>query len=140
MTTMRNPIPGTIGFSGWCALVLAAPFIAYRQGVMTPPDFERWIAISYASTWRALVPPAVLLVSAALVVGCRRLPAFAAWAGGMVGLAASWLLMDRAMEMHAGKFDGLVEILTLLFGVVAVLLGVLIGTWRRKRVREASAA
>jgi hypothetical protein len=137
---MRNPVPGTIGFSVWCALVLAAPFIAYRQGVMTPPDFERWIAISYASTWRALVPPAVVLVSAALVVGRRRLPAVAAWAGGMVGLAASWLLMDRAMEMHAGKLDGLVEMLTLLFGAAAVLVGVLIGMWRRKRVREASVA
>ena len=58
----------------------------------------------------------------------------------MIGLAASGLLMNRAMEMHAGKFDGLVEILTLYFGAVAVLSGVLIGMWRRQRVRETSAA
>jgi len=136
---MRNAMLGSAAFAGWCALVLAAPFIAFRLGVLTSMDFERWIAISHAATWRALVPPTVLFVSAALAARSSRWPAIAAWVGGFAGVVAGFLLMDQAMKGNAGQFDGLIEIVALLLGAGAGLIGLLLGTWCKARMREPTA-
>ena len=128
---MRRAFLDGAGFACWCALLLGSPFVAYRFGVLTWLDVEKWIPVSHAATWRAFLPAALLLLSGAAVAGNRRCPLLSAWAGGIVGMPLGFFLMAWAMAGRGGQFEGLIEIVAVAIGASAVVIGLALGSWRR---------